>query len=588
MTTMCQVLIVLLVAAFVKHDVHGRKQSSPLPLIGFVPQHAKAWLKNTPLFRSSSSSFFTKSSSVNTTRSSTETSSCTNNTSTLRTEAAAHEQASALKLQQELNQQQEAESVHLKLNPIREEQDQQEETESSFSDTDAAVGLGQAATLHTYSDSEYNIILVGLNTPLRKFHAWANYTIQTSILPDRQQQHPEYKYKTQSVTTKTVQLDDGKIREELRRLWRSRCLISERTEPLAVYASDGAGAASSKHNKDGGDGVEKRGGFADLLTLYADRLAGIVADESEIVDDASNEENNSSNGFLIDWLKKEYGEQKMEGLMADKLLELPVEEQLLKFQHFLGWFRSTFPYYYDRCDHCGASTRDKPPIPSPQRKREESNNLQPEQPPPEEVEEDNSTFLGYTYPSPQELKGKATRTELYLCHKCGSFTRFPRYNSAPFILKHKRGRCGEYSMLLFRFLRAAGYEARWVVDWSDHVWSEVYLREKGWVHLDPCEAAVDEPLLYQKWGKEQTYIIAFCATDPIPRNASHKHHDQPNKNQLSVLPSRYDFIEDVTTMYTSDSIETIQKRREESSQIIQDTLRKVSKRLGERFIQQQQ
>lgn len=31
----------------------------------------------------------------------------------------------------------------------------------------------------------------------------------------------------------------------------------------------------------------------------------------------------------------------------------------------------------------------------------------------------------------------------------------------------------------------------------------------GWVHLDPCEAAVDEPLLYQSWGKNQTYILAF-------------------------------------------------------------------------------
>ena len=30
-----------------------------------------------------------------------------------------------------------------------------------------------------------------------------------------------------------------------------------------------------------------------------------------------------------------------------------------------------------------------------------------------------------------------------------------------------------------------------------------------WIHIDPCEAAVDEPLIYQGWGKNQTFIFAY-------------------------------------------------------------------------------
>ena len=91
----------------------------------------------------------------------------------------------------------------------------------------------------------------------------------------------------------------------------------------------------------------------------------------------------------------------------------------------------------------------------------------------EDDDDDQSTFLGYIYTDEYEAVGKASRTELYHCHKCRSFTRFPRYNSAFDIIQSRRGRCGEYSLLLYRFLRALNHDARWVVDWADHVWAEV-------------------------------------------------------------------------------------------------------------------
>ena len=261
-------------------------------------------------------------------------------------------------------------------------------------------------------------------------------------------------------------------------------------------------------------------------------------------------------------------------------------------QKFLDWFRTRFPYYYDRCESCGFSEKDNPP-PSPPPPSEnnidsvsiENNDemsqkeaTQTTEDCEDEEEEDlDGVFLGYVYPTEEELGGKATRTELYWCNQCGAFSRFPRYNSASWVLQKRKGRCGEYSMLLFRMLRAMGFESRWVIDWADHVWSEVKIGDK-WIHTDPCEAALDKPLLYQEWGKQQNYIIAFNAPswdyfNFIPNDLSND----------TVSPVLWDkiipLVEDVTSTYTSDPIDDIDKRRDESIQIIKSSIAKVEKDL---------
>lgn len=249
-----------------------------------------------------------------------------------------------------------------------------------------------------------------------------------------------------------------------------------------------------------------------------------------------------------------------------------------ELKSFLEWFKLRFPYYHDECLTCGASCGDSPAheigLNSSAHAYQDITNSEVEQ----DGEEDVS-FIGYIYPSIEERLGNASRTELYRCRSCDSFTRFPRYNKALWIAFTQRGRCGEYSMLLYRILRSLGYkELRWVVDWADHVWVDVRLGDGigsgnktigRWVHCDPCEASIDEPLLYKSWGKNQTYILAFF--DPF--NLNGMSHDG------NLLP--FPLIEDVTSTYTTDEDDVIFERRGMSNEFVTETIKQVSMQLSE-------
>ena len=72
--------------------------------------------------------------------------------------------------------------------------------------------------------------------------------------------------------------------------------------------------------------------------------------------------------------------------------------------------------------------------------------------------------------------------------------------------------------------------------------------------MDPCEAAVDENLTYQNWGKKQTYILGFYVP-LLLETISNGDADS------AVSPDGFPYIEDVTQSYTTDTWEEICKRR---------------------------
>jgi len=145
------------------------------------------------------------------------------------------------------------------------------------------------------------------------------------------------------------------------------------------------------------------------------------------------------------------------------------------------------------------------------------------------------TPKGTVAPSAEEREvGLAGRTELYECSECKRITRFPRYNRPSQLLKSRNGRCGEFANCFCLILRALAFDARWVLDFTDHVWVEVYVESLGRsVHMDCCERAFDAPLMYELgWRKKLTYVLSFSRygmVDATPRYS---------RSQVDVLTRR--------------------------------------------------
>ena len=107
--------------------------------------------------------------------------------------------------------------------------------------------------------------------------------------------------------------------------------------------------------------------------------------------------------------------------------------------------------------------------------------------------------------------GGAQVTEVYRCSVCREVTRFPRYNNPAMLLTTRRGRCGEFANTFALICRSLGFDTRYVLDWTDHVWVEVWLSSLGrFVHADSCERSLDSPLMYEAgWNKKLHTIASF-------------------------------------------------------------------------------
>lgn len=86
-----------------------------------------------------------------------------------------------------------------------------------------------------------------------------------------------------------------------------------------------------------------------------------------------------------------------------------------------------------------------------------------------------------------------------------------RHNDPMEIMAYGKGRCGEFAILFTALCLAHKHRARLILDVSDHVWTEVWSdKEKRWIHVDPSEKRIDDPLMYERdWKKNLKEIYAF-------------------------------------------------------------------------------
>ena len=148
------------------------------------------------------------------------------------------------------------------------------------------------------------------------------------------------------------------------------------------------------------------------------------------------------------------------------------------------------------------------------------------------------TFLISQVPiTRSEFEGLPYTTELYLCKDCGANTRFPRFNKPSTLLKTRIGRAHEFCVSLSSILKYFNYHVRFVTDFSDHEWLEVWSENfQRFVHVDPCEGIVDSPLLYEYgWSKDFQYVISISQYEciDVTRRYTRKFNSIiQNRNQL--------------------------------------------------------
>lgn len=87
------------------------------------------------------------------------------------------------------------------------------------------------------------------------------------------------------------------------------------------------------------------------------------------------------------------------------------------------------------------------------------------------------------------------------------------------------------------------------MDFTDHVWVEIFIPSLNrFVHADPCERALDTPLMYEGgWNKKLTHILSFSRYGVIDASSrySRKLTEVITRRNTDIVPEC--FIDELIT-----------------------------------------
>ena len=180
---------------------------------------------------------------------------------------------------------------------------------------------------------------------------------------------------------------------------------------------------------------------------------------------------------------------------------------------------------------------------------------------------ENISTLGMAPPNEEEKKHWASRVEVYICSSCNVQIRFPRYNDPLFLCQSTRiGRCGEFANCFTFLLRALSYEVRYIMDFTDHVWTEYWSENQNrWILCDSCEASHDEPRLYAEgWKKKLSYVLAFSIDGVADVSLRYQKLDEEAIERRKNVVYNCVFIPEVMKSLTTQLRQALSESRRET------------------------